>query len=61
MSVDKAKETAGFEASSWGLNSKGYAKRARKLLGWNPKGKSLKDEIPVIVDSEATALGLKAG
>jgi hypothetical protein len=61
MGVNEAKETAGFEALSWGLNSKGYAKRARKLLGWNPKGKSLKDEIPGIVDGEAKILGLKAG
>jgi len=61
MTPDEAKETAGFEALSWGLNSKGYAKRARKFLGWKPKGKSLKDEIPNIVEEEATRLGLKVG
>jgi nucleoside-diphosphate-sugar epimerase len=44
---------------TWGLNSKGYAKRARKYLGWNPKGRSLKEEIPDIVASEAALLGLK--
>jgi len=44
---------------TWGLNSKGFAKRARKLLGWSPKGKSLKDSIPDIVASEAAILGLK--
>ena len=49
------------QALTWGLNSKGFAKRARKFLGWSPKGKSLKDEIPEIVDGEAAALGLKKG
>jgi hypothetical protein len=61
MSADEAKEVAGFEAMSWGLNSKGFAKRAREYLGWNPKGKSLKDEISNIVDGEAELLGLKKG
>jgi len=59
MSPEEAKE-AGFDPS-WGLNSKGYAKRARKYLGWKPKGRSLKDEIPYIVDGEAERLGLKIG
>jgi hypothetical protein len=58
MSLEEAKAEAGFEAISWGLNSKGFAKRARKYLGWKPKGRSLKDEIPFIVDSEAHRLGL---
>jgi hypothetical protein len=61
MSPDKASKAAGFEALSWGMNSKGYAKRAKKYLGWNPKGKSLKEEIPSIVDGEAERLGLKIG
>jgi len=61
MTVEEAKETAGFEALSWGLNSKGFAKRARKYLGWAPKGRSLKDEVPYIVDSEAAILGIKKG
>ena len=61
VSVDKAKDIAGLEALSWGLNSKGFAKRARKFLGWSPKGKSLEEEIPDIVDAEAKLLGLKKG
>jgi hypothetical protein len=61
MSQDKAKEKPGFEALSWGLNSKGFAKRARKVLGWNPTGKNLKECIPDIVDGEAERLGLKSG
>jgi nucleoside-diphosphate-sugar epimerase len=61
MEPEKAKEQAGFEAFSWGLNSKGFAKRARKVLGWKPTGKSLKECIPEIVDGEAEMLGLKKG
>lgn len=61
MSTDEAEELAGFEALSWGLNSKGFAKRARKFLGWAPKGRSLSDEIPYIVDQEAIILGMKKG
>jgi hypothetical protein len=61
MSPDEASKQAGFEALSWGLNSKGYAKRARKYLGGKPKARSLKDEIPDIVDGEAEILGLKVG
>jgi hypothetical protein len=61
MDPAAAKEKAGFEALSWGLNSKGYAKRAKKFLGWKTKGKSLEDEIPYIIESEAVRIGLKKG
>ena len=61
MSVEEAMKEAGFEALTWGLNSRGTAKRARRYLEWQPKGRSLRDEIPYIVDSEAELLGLKVG
>ncbi len=61
MNMEEMRKIAGWEAASWGLNSKGSAKRARKYLGWKPKGRSLKDEIPDIVDSEAKVLGIKVG
>ena len=61
MDVNEAKDFAGFEALSWGLNSKGFAKRARKYLGWSPKGASLEQEIPNIIDGEAKILGIKKG
>ncbi|KAH8678805.1 hypothetical protein BGZ60DRAFT_371120, partial [Tricladium varicosporioides] len=61
MDLEEAKKVAGFDALSWGLNSKGFAKRAKKYLGWKPTGKSLKDEIPDIVESEAKELGIKKG
>jgi nucleoside-diphosphate-sugar epimerase len=51
----------GDQAMTWGLNSKGFAKRARKFLGWKPVERSLKEEIPDIVESEAKELGLKKG
>ncbi|KAK0735045.1 hypothetical protein B0T26DRAFT_762858 [Lasiosphaeria miniovina] len=40
-------------------NSKGIATRARKHLGWEPKGSSLSENIAEIVDVEAKHLGLK--
>lgn len=61
MDPDKAKEIAGFEALSWGLNSRGQAKRAREYLGWKPHGRSLKDSIPLMVDAEAKEQGLVKG
>lgn len=61
ISVEDAKEAYGFEALSWGLNSKGFAKRARKLLGWKPHGESLSEVIPQIIEAEAKDLGLKPG
>jgi nucleoside-diphosphate-sugar epimerase len=39
--------------STLGFNSKGVAARARKYLGWEPKGESLKDAVPEIVRIEA--------
>jgi nucleoside-diphosphate-sugar epimerase len=54
----EAMEINGFEALSWGLNSKSKAKRARKYLGWEPKHPSLPDSIPELVQCEAEKLGL---
>ncbi|KEY71964.1 hypothetical protein S7711_07110 [Stachybotrys chartarum IBT 7711] len=58
-SYDEAvKSPAGFEAASWGMNSRGEAVRARKVLHWQPQERSLYDEIPTIIKSEAARLGL---
>ena len=58
-SIDEAvNSVAGFEAASWGMNSRGVAVRARKLLGWKPQERSLSDELPDIVRSEAVRMGL---
>ncbi|KAL8808823.1 MAG: hypothetical protein Q9200_003989 [Gallowayella weberi] len=42
----------------WGANSRCRAVRARTLLGWSPKGKSLEDVIAETVASEADLRGL---
>lgn len=52
MDEAKAKEVAGFESLSWGWNSRGKAQRLNKFLGWEPKERSLGDEVPTIVKSE---------
>ncbi|CAG8938044.1 unnamed protein product [Penicillium salamii] len=58
-SMDEAlQSSAGFEAASWGMNSRGTASRARKVLGWKPNKPSLNEEIPNIVRAEAARLGL---
>ncbi|TEA15276.1 Uncharacterized protein C8034_v002697 [Colletotrichum sidae] len=58
LSFDEAVESpAGFEAASWGMNSRGVAVRARKTLGWKPQERSLEDEVPAIIKSEAARAG----
>ncbi|KAK1991437.1 NAD(P)-binding protein [Colletotrichum falcatum] len=60
LSFDEAlKSPAGFEAASWGMNSRGRAVRARKVLGWAPREGSLEDEVPAIVRSEAARAGIQ--
>jgi hypothetical protein len=52
IDLESAKEYAGFEALSWGLNSRGQARRARKILGWNPSRPSIVEELPEILQGE---------
>lgn len=52
LGKDEALEQAGFEAVSWGLNSRGKAERARKFLGWNPSRPSIEEEVPNILKEE---------
>lgn len=54
--IPEAKTQEG-DYKSYGANSKSVAARAKKYLGWEPHGRSLKDEIPDIVASEAKILG----
>jgi nucleoside-diphosphate-sugar epimerase len=61
ISPEKANDIISFGQYMWSTNSRCKAVRARKLLNWNPTEKSLWDEIPDIVDSEAVALGLIKG
>ena len=57
LGKEKALEVAGFEAVSWGLNSRGKAERARKVLGWEPKANSLEEEVENILRDEKARLG----
>jgi len=57
LEKDAAEEQAGFEAVSWGLNSRGKAERARKVLGWTPKEKALEDSVEDILKEEKARLG----
>ncbi|KAI4594576.1 hypothetical protein KJ359_007664 [Pestalotiopsis sp. 9143b] len=59
LSKDEALEFAGFEAVSWGLNSRGKAERLAKTLGWKPHRPSIEDEIPRILESEKALLEKK--
>lgn len=56
LGKDAAIEEAGFEAVSWGLNSRGKARRAAMYLGWEPSQPSLEHEVPNIVRDECDRL-----
>jgi len=52
FSYDDATAKGKFDWVSWGQNSRGTAKRAKKYLGWQPKEASLVDTIPELVRAE---------
>ena len=52
LAKDEAIKQAGFEAVSWGLNSRGKAERAKKFLGWKPTQRSIEEEVPDIIKQE---------
>ena len=52
LEKEKALEQAGFEAISWGLNSRGKAERASKTLAWKPTRGSIEDEVEEILKAE---------
>ena len=49
---DEAFELAGFEAVSWGLNSRGRGERAGRYLGWMPSRPSIEDSLWEILEDE---------
>lgn len=55
----KAIEQAGFEAVSWGFNSRGKAERAKKLVGWEAKAPSIEDCVDEILEDEKSRLDKK--
>lgn len=52
LGKDKAIDQAGFEAVSWGFNSRGKAQRAGKLLGWKATHPSIEDCVDEILKDE---------
>lgn len=52
IDLESAKKYAGFESLSWGMNSRGQARRARNILGWKPSRPSIEDELPIILQGE---------
>jgi nucleoside-diphosphate-sugar epimerase len=56
MEKDEALEIAGFEAITWGLNSRGKAERARRYLGWQPHRPSLEESAEEILEDESKRL-----
>lgn len=57
--LDNTRNQGLWSSVTWGINSKSFANRARKNLGWEPTRGSIKDAIPEIVSSEAKRLGIK--
>lgn len=56
LNKDKAIEQAGFEAVSWGFNSRGKAERAKKVVGWQPHFPSIEDTVEEILKDEKSRL-----
>jgi hypothetical protein len=59
LDKDKAIEQAGFEAVSWGFNSRGKAERAKKVVRWEPKAPSIEDCVDEILKDEKSRLNKK--
>ena len=60
LSKEAALQQAGFEAVSWGLNSRGKAERAQRLLNWSPSAPSIEQEAPNILKDEHARLAKSA-
>lgn len=60
VSLEEVTQWEGIANVSWGWNSKSVAQRAKKYLGWEPKGRPLRDVIAGLVDDEAKLLSLKS-
>jgi nucleoside-diphosphate-sugar epimerase len=59
LGKDKAIDQAGFEAVSWGFNSRGKAERANKVVGWEPKAQSIEDCVDEILKDEKSRIEKK--
>ena len=61
VSAEEAESIRKYGSYMWGTNSRGKAIRARKLLGWEPKQKSVLEYLGDIVELEAKGLGIIPG
>lgn len=61
ISAEEANNILTGGQAMWGANSRCRAIRARKTLLWKPKGRSIVEEIPDAVKSEAKRLNLVPG
>ncbi|PVI07128.1 NAD(P)-binding protein [Periconia macrospinosa] len=59
LSKQEALDRAGFEAISWGLNSRGKADRANKTLGWAPVKGTIENYVEEILRDEKERLDRK--
>ena len=57
VTTEEANKLTWFGAAAWGANSRARAIRARKLLGWEPKSPSIKDETAKTVEVEGKKMG----
>ncbi|PYI08749.1 nucleoside-diphosphate-sugar epimerase, partial [Aspergillus sclerotiicarbonarius CBS 121057] len=56
INLEDAKKYAGYESLSWGMNSRGRARRGTKVLGWTPLKPSLEATLPEILEDEVARL-----
>ncbi|KAK7908486.1 hypothetical protein PG985_015789 [Apiospora marii] len=56
LDKDEALQVAGFEAVSWGWNSRGRGERLRRVLGWRPRAPTLGESVPGILEYEKARL-----
>ncbi|KAJ4354058.1 uncharacterized protein N0V89_005791 [Didymosphaeria variabile] len=61
LPVEEANKLVRGARFLFGTNSRAKAVRARELLGWTPRQKSLKDLLPDVIENEAKDLGLIKG
>lgn len=59
LSIEEVAAIAPFGPILWGTNSRGRATRARKALGWKPKGVPLEETLDDVIELEARVLGLR--
>ncbi|KAL4914757.1 NAD(P)-binding protein [Aspergillus aurantiobrunneus] len=56
LAPEEANNLSSHAAVLWGTNARQDSQRARQLLGWQPKGRSLEEEIPRTVGDEGKRL-----